>query len=124
MDDQVSKRKLYKIPPNNISDNRRKFYDLKADNDEWISRLFDHIYDCDYPKGGEYILTDKYMCELKPEERDTVCEADLNWSTKFLFVSIKKVKTMKHEPFLHITSHFILFFSNSWFRIFFVYLIA
>lgn len=100
MDDNiVLNRKTYKIPPQNILNNHRKFYNLKAENavvtGQWFERVFDHINDCDFPKGLEYILTDKFVCELSTEERENIDEGDLNWSIKCLLVSEEKNKNKK-----------------------------
>lgn len=82
------------MPPNDILNNRRKFYDLKAEDtetiDKWFERIFNHIDNCNFAKEAEYILTDRYVCELDTKERDNIHEGDLNWSIKCLFVSTTK----------------------------------
>lgn len=94
MVDKNGDRKLYKIPTNDILDNRREFYGLKRKAGEtiekWLNRVYSHIEECDFPKSVEYILTDKFICELNATERELIRKADINWSVKCEFVSIVK----------------------------------
>lgn len=94
MTDKVCDRKLYKIPSNEILNNRRKFYGLKRENAEtiqnWLGRFYDHIDDCDFPKSIEFILADRLLCELATTERNLIRKAFSSLSMIFEFVSIKK----------------------------------
>lgn len=93
MDIAVFNRISYQIPSNNILENRRQFYDLTKNaetREEWFERIFCRINDCGFPRGKEYILTDRFICELNTQELDQICQEDLNWSIKCLLVSVKK----------------------------------
>lgn len=94
MADKVCDRKLYRIPSDKILDKRRGFYGLKRKNGEtiekWLNRVFSHIDDCDFSESVEYILTDKFICQLNIEEREFIRKAGPNWSMKCKFVSIEK----------------------------------
>lgn len=89
----VCDRKLYKIPCDEILENRREFYGLTRETSEsietWLYRVFSHIDVCDFPKSVEYILTDKFVCELDADERAFIRKADPNWAMQFEVVSLK-----------------------------------
>lgn len=89
-----NKRKLYKIPSDRILNNRRKFYDLKRKDDETIEqllyRVFSHIDDCDFPASVEYILTDKFVCELNAEETEFLRKVDPNWSMECVSIESRQ----------------------------------
>lgn len=94
MDDKVPNRKLYKIPSNNILDNRREFYNLTKNvetKEKWLERVSGHIDDCDFSKKREYILADRFICELNTEEQDHIRTAGFNWSKKCPLVSVKNL---------------------------------
>lgn len=98
MADKICDRKLYKIPSDKILDKRRGFYGLKRKRGEtiekWLNRVFSHIDDCDFPKSVEYILTDKFICELNTEERGLIRKAGIDWSMKCELVSKKKRRSI------------------------------
>lgn len=94
----MTDRKLYKIPSNEILDSRREFYGLKRNLGEtiekWLNRVCSHMGDCDFPESVEYIVTDKFVCELTANERQLIRKADTNWSMICEFVS-KKIQKNK-----------------------------
>lgn len=108
MVDTITDRKLYKIPTNEIPDNRRKLFGLKREIDEstktWLNRVCSQMDLCDFPKSIEYILTDKFMCELSNDERALIRGTDTNWSLKCEFVCRAKKKKL----FETINDEFIL----------------
>lgn len=89
-------RKLYKIPSDEVLENRREFYGLAREVGEtiekWLYRVFSHIDGCDFPKSVEYILTDKFVCELETDERQFLRKAAPNWSMMCKVVSFNTMK--------------------------------
>lgn len=65
---------LYKVPSIAILENRKQFYALKRETDErtetWLKRIQWHIKRCAFPKIIEFLLIDKFMCELNFNEMD------------------------------------------------------
>lgn len=59
---------LYKIPSDEILEDRKIFYDLKRNEGEqinvWLDRVQGHIECCEFPNFVQYLLIDKFMCEL------------------------------------------------------------
>lgn len=58
----------YTIPSNTILENRKLFYTMKRERNErtqaWLKRVQWHINRCAFPKIIEFLLIDKFMCEL------------------------------------------------------------
>lgn len=77
----------YKMPPDEILDNRKEFYCLKRGFGEsiemWLNEVQNHINCCDFSKFVEFFLIDKFVCELNKDEREIVCRANL-WSLQRL----------------------------------------
>lgn len=63
---------LYTLPSISVLENRKQFYGLKRESDErtqsWLKRIQWHINRCAFPKIIEFILIDKFMCELNFNE--------------------------------------------------------
>lgn len=63
---------LYTIPSSTILENRKLFYALKRESDErtqtWLKRIQWHINRCAFPKIIEFLLIDKFMCDLNFNE--------------------------------------------------------
>lgn len=99
-------RKLYKIPKDEILDKRREFYGLKRISgesiEEWLDRICSHMDDCCFPESVEYILTDKFVCELSADERQQIRNADINWSMIWECVS-----TNQNQMIQYCRSYFI-----------------
>lgn len=95
-EEYVRDRKLYKIPSDEVLENRREFYGLTREmgetTEKWLYRVFSHIDNCDFPESVEYILTDKFVCELVTDEREFLRKANPNWSMKCKIVSFNTIK--------------------------------
>lgn len=80
---------LYKAPSNDILRHRREFYGLwKRCDDQtgtWLNRVQSHIDCCEFPPvlSLEYILIDKFVCELGDDEREFVQSVDI-WTLEQL----------------------------------------
>lgn len=78
---------LYKIPPNEILENRKEFYRLQRGIGEsiemWLNEVQNHGNCCDFSKFVELILIDKFFCELNNDERDFIRSKHL-WSLQRL----------------------------------------
>lgn len=82
---------LYQIPSNGIVNYRREFYRLKRENYEepqaWLDRVQNHIVCCAFPKFIEYILIDKFMCELNADEIESIRSVAIDsWTFEQLHV--------------------------------------
>lgn len=87
---------VYKIPSKEIIANRRKFYRLKKKDDEqieaWLERGQTQIKCCEFPKIVEFLLIDKFMCELKKNEIEFIRSAVDTWSIERLHEHFGKQK--------------------------------
>lgn len=73
---------LYETPSNEILRHRRGFYDLwKRCDDQtaaWLDRVQSQISLCEFPPliSREYLLIDKFLCELDDDERAFIQSVD------------------------------------------------
>lgn len=73
---------LYKTPSNEIVRHRRAFYGLwKRCDDQtgtWLDRVQNQIRLCEFPPilSPEYLLIDKFVCELGDDERTLIQSID------------------------------------------------
>lgn len=78
---------VYQIPSNRILQYRREFYGLQRKSSEttqtWFHRLHACIVRCEFPIFFEFMLIDKFICELKINELDFYRVAD-HWTVKLL----------------------------------------
>lgn len=69
---------LYKAPSNEILQHRKEFHGMwKRFDDEptiWLDRLQSQFNRCDFPllMSREYILIDRFVCELNDDEREFI----------------------------------------------------
>lgn len=67
---------LYKIPSDTVIKHRRAFYSLWRRSDDrtmtWLNRVRNSIRRCEFPKLVEYLLIDRFVCELNRIERDSI----------------------------------------------------
>lgn len=69
---------LYKPPSNGVLHHRKEFYDLWRRCDDqtatWLKRIQSQIKRCEFPSliTYEYLLIDKFVCELNPNARDFI----------------------------------------------------
>lgn len=74
---------LYKIPSVEILSNRKIFYKLKRKKEEscgkWLHRIRHHIDCCEFSQFTEFLLVDKFFCELNTDEIKSMQTAR-NWS--------------------------------------------
>lgn len=92
---------LYKTPSTKIIRHRKEFYSFwKRCDDEtgtWLNRLQSQINLCEFPPvmSREYLLIDKFVCELEDDERAFIYSID-TWTLEQLT-----------EYFLHQKSDFV-----------------
>lgn len=79
---------FYKIPSNTIIQNRKEFYGLRRESGEqiksWLNRVRSYINRCEFPIFVEYLLIDKFVCELNSDEKRFICTALDIWTVKRL----------------------------------------
>lgn len=69
---------LYKTPSNEILQHRKEFYGLWKRCDDkpalWLKRVRSQIERCDFPPmiSREFLLIDKFVCELNDDEREFI----------------------------------------------------
>lgn len=85
MTDSVSSLGLYKIPSEEILQNRRAFYDLWRRSDDktvaWMKRIQNCIQCCDYPKIiMDFLLFDRFVCGLNANESKSIQSVIEYWS--------------------------------------------
>lgn len=89
MDEIDLNSNFYKTPSTEIIRHRKEFYNLwKRCDDEtgtWLNRLQSQIHLCEFPPvmSHEYILIDKFVCELNDNEREFIQSVD-TWSLEQL----------------------------------------
>lgn len=80
---------LYKVPSDAVLQNRKKFYNLRREEDEktkiWLDRVENCINCCEFPKFVIYLLIDKFIGELDTVERENVRAAADTWSLRQIF---------------------------------------
>lgn len=88
MTEAISAVDLYKIPSDTVLKHRKAFYDLwrRSDDDTtaWLNRVRKCIRRCKFPKLIEYLLIDKFVCELNRDEKNSIRKAANTWSFKEL----------------------------------------
>lgn len=79
---------LYKIPSDTVLKHRKVFYDLWRRSDDhtktWLNRVQNCIRRCKFPKLIEYLLIDKFMCELNRDEKTSIRLEANAWSLEQL----------------------------------------
>lgn len=79
--------KLYQFPPEFVLKNRREFYLSQKENtesiSEWLYRIGKCIKDCDFGAISNFLLIDKFFCELSDEDIRKF-QNDATWSLEQL----------------------------------------
>lgn len=79
---------LYKIPSDAVLKHRKEFYSLaRRKNDQtkiWLNRVQEHIKHCKFPKLVEYLLIDRFVCELNRAEKNSIRAVAETWVLKQL----------------------------------------
>lgn len=79
---------LYKIPSDTVLKHRKAFYGLWRRSDDqtttWLKRVRDCIRRCKFPKLIEFLLIDKFVCELSRDEKKSIRTAANTWSLEQL----------------------------------------
>lgn len=92
---------LYKIPSDAIIQNRQIFYALLREHGEstkaWLKRVQFCINRCEFPEFIEYLLIDKFICELNRNENEYFRMAH-SWTLKQLNKYFMDVPTVKSKP--------------------------
>lgn len=80
--------KLYQFPPEFVLKNRREFYLSQKENTEsiskWLYRIGNCIKDCDFGAISNFLLIDKFFCELGDEDIRKF-QNDATWSLEQLY---------------------------------------
>lgn len=88
MTESIDDSELYKIPSDAVIKHRKEFYALVRKKDEqskvWLNRVQKQMKCCKFPKLVEYLLIDKFMCELNHDEKNAIRIASGIWSVKQL----------------------------------------
>lgn len=83
MDTTASDLNLYKIPSLEAIQNRKIFYGLQRDigesTEKWFDRTQRLFYGCVFPSHIEFLLIDKFVCELNAREFELIQTAKI-WS--------------------------------------------
>lgn len=100
MVDSNSTISAYKIPSHEILKKRRKFYGLRKEVGEsverWLKRVQLCIDYCEFPKGIiEFLLIDRYICELNDNELKAIERVD-TWSVEQLLRYYLNDQNVKH----------------------------
>lgn len=70
----------YKTPSNTVLKNRREFYSLqrkrREPTDQWLSRVKSCIRHCEFPTTIEFLLIDRFVCELNGAELKIIQSAN------------------------------------------------
>lgn len=81
MEPTVCDGDFYQIPSNEILENRKEFHRLKRGISEsievWLNEVQNHANCCDFSKFVDFLLTDKFFCELNNDERDLIRSRNL-----------------------------------------------
>lgn len=88
MVDVIDELDSYKLPPEEIRQNRRIFYGLHRERDKeiksWLDRVQSHSDCCEFAKFTTFLLIDRFICGLRHSELKFI-NASLNiWSLKQL----------------------------------------
>lgn len=100
MVDSNSTISAYKIPSHEILKERRKFYGSRKEVGEsverWLKRVQLCIDYCEFPKGIiEFLLIDRYICELNDNELKAIERVD-TWSVEQLLRYYLNDQNVKH----------------------------
>lgn len=107
MVDIVCDQNLYKIPSEDILQNRRAFYSLRRGNGEstgqWLKRIQNCIDSCEFTIFIDILLIDRFVCGLNANELKTVHNSN-TWTLKQLldFFTDENVNTGRIETNLMI----------------------
>lgn len=78
----------YRIPSDGIQRNRRVFYGLRRKSDEsisqWLNRVKSYIRHCEFSRFKEFLLIDRFVCGLNPNELATIQNLKKCWTVKQL----------------------------------------
>lgn len=88
MIEPIDELDLYKIPLDEVIKHRKEFYHLWRRSDDqtkiWLNRVENHVKNCEFPKLIEYLLIDRFVCELDDVEKQHLRMVNNNWSIKRL----------------------------------------
>lgn len=77
----------YKIPSEEIWQNRKLFYSLRRERDEllksWLDRVQNRSNCCEFVKFANFLVLDKFTCGLKRDEMKLM-ESSNTWTLKQL----------------------------------------
>lgn len=80
----INDLQLYKIPSDAVINHRKEFYGLvrkKGDQTKtWLNQIQKQIKRCKFSKSFEYLLIDKFVCELNRDEKNSMRTAADTWS--------------------------------------------
>lgn len=94
---------LYQVPSNDILRYRKEFYDLWRRIDDpsmtWLNRVQNQIERCEFPPlmSREYILIDRFMCELNDDEKDIVGTVEAWTPTELTEYFLHQKQTNDHQ---------------------------
>lgn len=78
---------LYKIPSEEIRQNRKIFYSLHREDDEqitpWLDRVQSSSNRCGFAKFANFLIVDRFICGLKHSELNFL-DSSNSWSLKRL----------------------------------------
>lgn len=85
---EISDMDTYKIPSEEIRKNRKLFYNLRRERDEliksWLDRVQNRSNCCEFMKFTNFLVIDKFTCELKYNEIKSIERNSNTWSLKQL----------------------------------------
>lgn len=91
MDDVLDDWALYTLPSKEIIENRKDFYSLRKKRREsiqqWLERVRIQAGRCEFLKFTDYLLIDKFICELNNEEIESIRYTS-TWTLKLLNESL------------------------------------
>lgn len=96
---EISDMDTYKIPSEEIRKNRKLFYNLRRERDEliksWLDRVQNRSNCCEFMKFTNFLVIDKFTCELKYNEIKSIERNSNTWSLKQLkkFLLNQKIHT-------------------------------
>lgn len=80
--------KSYRVPSDGIQRNRRVFYGLRRKSDEsisqWLNRVQSYIRHCKFSAFKEFLLIDRFVCGLNPNELQSIQNLKKSWTVKQL----------------------------------------
>lgn len=91
--------KLYQTPSEIVRQNRKQFYSSQKENTEsiskWLCRIGQYSQDCEFGARSDFLLIDKFICELNSEEIQKFQNVS-TWSLEQLY------KAAAEEPQTHV----------------------